>query len=418
MRKQRKMFIVGLLMMVAVLLFQPFGQVSAVAKLSFNESLSKELNNYIKKTGGDIAIEYRDLATNETYKMKSTRGYMAASTIKLPLALYVIELADKKKLDLNQKLTYKSYHYVGGSGVIQYQKVGTKYTIKDLVHKAMKYSDNIAFNMLKERVGEKNFVDYMRKLGASNSTPNALRYTSTHDLVIYANRLYQYSKTSKNGKMIVDYLQHTVYNSALPAGIKGEKISHKVGMMPIYKVSHDYGIVYGDDPYILAVMTKGFTYERSNHVIAGIASIVHKHHQKKLKYIQTSKNLVIYKNQDTKTVIGSLKKGEIFRFKTMTNSNWLGIQIGNTTGYIKNDNVTRYAKSPKELTHTNREMNRAVMTITEANVLNNSSSKATTFATISKGTRIQVAKVNEHYYVTSFGSRIGYIKASNLKLVK
>ncbi|MGX9133295.1 serine hydrolase [Rummeliibacillus sp. JY-2-4R] len=418
MRKQRKIFIVGILMMFAVLLFQPLGQTSAVAKESFNDSLSKELNNYIKKTGGDIAIEYNDLATNETFKMKSTKGYMAASTIKLPLALYVIELADKKKLNLSQKLTYKSYHYVGGSGVIQYQKVGTKYTIKDLVHKAMKYSDNIAFNMLKERVGETNFVKYMRNLGASNSTPNALRYTSTHDLVIYANRLYQYSKTSKNGKMIVDYLQHTIYNSAIPAGIKGGKISHKVGMMPIYKVSHDYGIVYGEDPYILAVMTKGFTYERSNHVIAGIASIVNKHHQKKLKYIKTSKDTVVYKSQDGKTIIATLKKGEIFRFKTMTNSKWLGIQIGSTTGYIKNDQVTKYTKSPKEINHTNRVMNGAVMTIAEANVLDNGSTKATTFATISKGTRISVAKVNKTYYCTTFGTRVGYIKASDLKTAK
>ena len=198
-----------------------------------------------------------------------------------------MELADKKKLNLNQKLTYKSYHYVGGSGVIQYKKIGTKYTIKDLVKKAMIYSDNIAFNMLRERVGEKHYVNYMKKLGASNSTPNALRKTSSHDLRIFARHLYEYSQKSKNGKTIVKYLQNTVYNNAIPKGIKETKVSHKVGMIPMYYVSHDYGIVYDQDPYILVVMTKGFSYERSNKVIAGISSIINKHHKKKLKYIKT-----------------------------------------------------------------------------------------------------------------------------------
>lgn len=278
----RKSFKVVILFVFILIILLPNNSVLAVQKQSFQASLSKDIEKYIKKSGGDIAIEYRDLTTKETYKRYSTRGYMAASTIKLPLAMYVMELADKKKINLDQKLTYKRYHYVGGSGVIQHQKVGTKYTINDLVKKAMIYSDNIAFNMLKERVGEKNYVSYMKKLGASYSTPNALRNTSVHDLTIFAQHLYAYSQQSKNGKTIINYLQHTIYNDAIPKGIKDSKVSHKVGMIPMYYVSHDYGIVYNQNPYILVVMTKGFSYAYSNKVIAGISSIVNKHHQEKL----------------------------------------------------------------------------------------------------------------------------------------
>ncbi|MGG0656055.1 serine hydrolase [Rummeliibacillus pycnus] len=281
----RKSFIVIILFVFFVSFLQPYSQASTVkaSQQSFKESLSKDVEQYIKKTGGDIAIEYRDLSTGESFQRKSTKAHMGASTIKLPLAMYVMELADKKKINLKQKLTYKSYHYVGGSGVIQYQKVGTKYTIIDLVKKAMIYSDNIAFNMLKEKVGQTNFIKYMKSLGASYSSPRAYSNTSAHDLSIYARHLYKYSQESKNGKTIINYLQNTIYNEAIPKGIKGVKISHKVGMIPMYRVSHDYGIIYDQNPFVLVVMTKGFTYEKSNKVLADIASIVNKHHKNKVK---------------------------------------------------------------------------------------------------------------------------------------
>ncbi|WP_075982988.1 serine hydrolase [Bacillus massilinigeriensis] len=106
----------------------------------------------MKKNGGDITLQYRDLTNGDEYQINAKASRSAASTIKLPLVLYVMELASQKKINLNQKLTYKSYHYYGGSVVIQYAKVGSKYTIRDLVKKAMVYSDNIAFIMLKEKV--------------------------------------------------------------------------------------------------------------------------------------------------------------------------------------------------------------------------------------------------------------------------
>src|SRR4051794_39804608 len=87
---------------------------------SFTNNVSKELNQYIKKSGGTISLEYRDLITDEIFQINSENGYIAASTIKLPLAMYVMELADLQKIGLDQKLTYKSYHYIEGSGVVQY----------------------------------------------------------------------------------------------------------------------------------------------------------------------------------------------------------------------------------------------------------------------------------------------------------
>lgn len=272
----------------------------------FQEELSKEINSYIKKSGGDIAIEYLDLTSHETYYRNNEKGYMAASTIKLPLIMYIVELVDQKRVDLNETLTYKQHHYRGGSGVIQNQKVGTKYTIDDLIQKAMIYSDNIAFELLKERVGQKYFVAYMKSLGAKYLSPNALSNTSAHDLTLYAKRLYTYSEKSDTAKNLVKTLQNTIYNETIPSGVKNIAVSHKVGMIPMYNISHDFGIVYDKNPYVLAVMTSKLSYEKSKKVIADLASIVHKHHKNKPTCPSENTNsneIVLYLN--CKTAIAS-----------------------------------------------------------------------------------------------------------------
>ncbi|HWI50203.1 MAG TPA: serine hydrolase [Rummeliibacillus sp.] len=224
--------------------------------------------------------------------------------------------------------------------------------------------------------------------------------------------------TSKNGKLLVNYLQSTIYNDAIPKGIKGVKISHKVGMIPMYQVSHDYGIIYDQDPFVLAVMTKGFTYEKSNKVIAGIALIVSKHHKNKLKYIKTKSDIPVYKNQNKKTIIGTLNKKEVYRVITPSNGKWVGIQVGKINGYVQNMDVNTYAKAPTNLTYKNIEMKRKVTTKIETMVLKTASLKATSLATINEGVQISVSKINKDYYGILLGNRMGYIKATDVKPAK
>jgi beta-lactamase class A len=120
--------------------------------------LQIELKEYIKPWQGKITLHYQNLITDVSYTINNDKKMPAASTIKLPLALYVMKLADQGKIDISDKLTYMSHHYYEGSGVIQNDKIGSSYTIEDLVEKAMVYSDNIAFIMLKERVGQNHFI--------------------------------------------------------------------------------------------------------------------------------------------------------------------------------------------------------------------------------------------------------------------
>lgn len=273
--------IIVVFLMLSLILPSLDSRAEAATSSSFSTKLSTELKNYIKKSGGTVTLQYKDLTTGEVFQLNGKTSGRAASTIKLPLAIYIMEQASKGKVDLNKKLKYKSYHYYGGSGIIQMKKVGTSFTIRELVKYAMIYSDNIAFIMLKEYVGQDKFIKYMKSLGGQYAYPNGQNLTSANDLTIYANKLYQFSAKSSYGKELVGYLKKTVYNTTIPRGIKGVSIAHKVGMIPADRIYNDVAIVYDKMPFVLAIMTKNISYEKSQKVIADLAGIVYKHHKTK-----------------------------------------------------------------------------------------------------------------------------------------
>lgn len=267
--------------------------------------LQTDIEEYIKPWQGKITIHYQNLMRDVSYELNSSRMVPAASTIKLPLALFVMTLCDQGKMDLTEELTYKSHHYYGGSGVIQNDKIGTSYTIEELVEKAIVHSDNIAFIMIKERVGHSNFIDYLQSLGAAFTYPGGQNVTSADDLIRYANEAYRFSKVSEYGKKLVKFLSSTVYNTTIPEGISKKSIAHKVGMIPKDLIYNDVAIVYDTQPFALAVTTKGIEYEKSQEVIANIASIVNRHHElivKKYITVEVPKSKLesIYVNEHTK----------------------------------------------------------------------------------------------------------------------
>ncbi|SFB06582.1 Poly-gamma-glutamate biosynthesis protein CapA/YwtB (capsule formation), metallophosphatase superfamily [Bacillus sp. cl95] len=259
------------------------GTTVSIAQADTEKTLEEEVNSYIKASGGTITVNYQSLETEDHYKFNDRMLVAAASTIKLPLALFVMKLADEGKIDLTQQLTYQKRHYYGGSGVIQYEAVGSRYTIEQLIEKAMIHSDNIAFIMLKEYVGTQDFVAFMKKIGGQYTYPGGRNVTSAYDLSLYAAELYHFSKSSPIGARLVGYLKNTVYNTTIPKGIKDVEVAHKVGMIPMNLIYNDIAIVFDDQPYTLAVTTSGLPYENSQQVIADIAAIVHKHHKAQTK---------------------------------------------------------------------------------------------------------------------------------------
>jgi hypothetical protein len=243
----------------------------------------KHLDSYIKtstKTYPSFSVYYYNLLSGESYEYHSTKVRPAASTIKLPLAIYVYELAAKNKINLNEKLTYKNHYYYGGSGVIQKDRVGTKYTIRDLLKKSVIHSDNIAFIMLRERVGKENFTKYAKSIGGKVVYPNGSNHTTAKDLGGYLKYLWEFTKEYPvYGEELIQLLKTTDYQETVAPSVNPGQVAHKVGYIPMSLIYNDAAIVFDSQPYILVIMTQGISVKKDVQFIASLAEVIQKEHQ-------------------------------------------------------------------------------------------------------------------------------------------
>ncbi|MGL5540536.1 MAG: serine hydrolase [Erysipelotrichaceae bacterium] len=183
------------------------------------------------------------------YMWNETTMYKTASTIKVPINLYVYELAQQDPSLLQKRLTYQSYHYEGGTGILQYQAVGNTYTVQELLTYSIVYSDNVATNMLILHFFEsgmnlgKELTPYFGDAGYSNQTSNTLHKLQALE--------YLYTHQEAYATLLQD-LKQTDFDFFLPTELPTEvEVAHKIGLFGT--TIHDIGIVYGKEPYLISL---------------------------------------------------------------------------------------------------------------------------------------------------------------------
>lgn len=237
--------------------------------------LKKDLESYIKKFNGQYGIYYINLADGSEFGINDTSEYIAASTVKIPINLYLYKKIEDGSVNRNGTMTYLQSDYEGGTGKIQYEEVGSKYTVKELSRLSIEVSDNVATNILLRLLGRKNVKDYMRKLGGT-VVEDDRNVSSPRDMALYMKKVYEFYKdNSLLGKELMGYFENTVFNERIPRLLPGEvKVAHKIGNQ--VEAFHDVGIVFASKPYIISIMSKGVSDEtEAYNVIANISKKVY-----------------------------------------------------------------------------------------------------------------------------------------------
>lgn len=238
-----------------------------------------DLLQYAASPKAEVAFYYENLVTGDKLMYNENKIFPAASTIKLPLVVYVYQLAAQEKLNLDQKMTYTSGFYYEGTGVIRYEKVGSQYTLRDLVKKSLVHSDNIAYSMLKAKVGAGNFVKYLKSLGGTVVSSHGIKSMNCIDYSLYIKDFYNFTKAYPElGKELMDYAVHTDFNDHIPAGLSGIEVAHKIGWLPRQNLYHDGGIVYDEQPYILIIFSKGLSDQKQREYFKTLTSKVQEYH--------------------------------------------------------------------------------------------------------------------------------------------
>ncbi|WP_339377755.1 serine hydrolase, partial [Merismopedia glauca] len=207
-----------------------------------------------------------DLDSGNYVNLAGDTAISAASTIKVPVLVALLQDVDAGKVRLNEELTLTSKVIGSGSGAIQYQKIGSKFTVLEVATKMIVISDNTATNMIIERLGGQEKLNSrfqswgLTTTAIKNPLPDleGTNTTSPKDLVevmAMVNRGELVSMRSRD--RMLGIMRQTVTNTLLPQGLgKGSTIAHKTG--DIGSVVGDVGLI--DMPsgkrYLAAVLVK------------------------------------------------------------------------------------------------------------------------------------------------------------------
>ncbi len=243
-----------------------------------SESLDKlktEIADYTKNYQGQYGVYYYDLTTGQEFGINDEDEYPGASTEKVPINLYLYNQIKAGAVNPQWTLTYLQEDYEDGTGSIQYQKVGTQYSIEELSQLSIVDSDNVATNMLVRFLGIQNIKDYMQQVGGQ-VVVDGQNVSSPRDMGLYMKLVYEFCENSGTlgNELMNNFLNTNLYNDRLPALLpKSVKVAHKIGND--VGVVNDIGIVFADKPYIVAVMSKGVNEEEAPTVIANISKMIY-----------------------------------------------------------------------------------------------------------------------------------------------
>ena len=207
-----------------------------------------------------------DYSTGKYASVNSDEIFPAASIIKIPVLLEFFRSVEAGQVSIDDKMVLTNYYRAEGSGDIQFQREGNKYSMDFLARKMIQISDNSSTNMLMSSIGGMNSVNRaikswgLKRTEINNWLPDmgGTNVTTAEDL---ARMLYNIENTSflspSSKEKIFEYMGGVKNNRLIHSGLSPKaSFYHKTG--DIGYMLGDAGIVVTPDnhKYIVAIMAR------------------------------------------------------------------------------------------------------------------------------------------------------------------
>lgn len=126
-------------------------------------NLAQDIRKIDAESKAGLGVYIKHLGTGEVVNYKADRLWYLASTIKVPLAVAVLQAVEGNQFSLQDQLVLKRSDYVDGAGDLLQQKTGSTYSLSELLEKSIRHSDSTATDMLIRHLGEQAFNDRVRE---------------------------------------------------------------------------------------------------------------------------------------------------------------------------------------------------------------------------------------------------------------
>lgn len=235
----------------------------------------KTISRFKEKTkplSGTYAFYDIRLSDGYSYGVNEKEVMQAASLVKLPVFATLYQEAAAGKINLDEKYILKDTDKLGGSGSLSGKPAGTALTYRRMAQYMGHESDNTAFNILRKKFGDAKITEVAKSIGMMNTSIEG-NSTTPYDIGLFFQKLWDGKIVSqKDRDEILGYLTDTIYDNWLVKGIPDVKIAHKYGRE--IHVINDAGIIMGDKPFVLVIMTKGVVEKEADAILPELAKLI------------------------------------------------------------------------------------------------------------------------------------------------
>lgn len=233
-------------------------------------ALENKIKDYLGNKINNIGLSYYDINSGRTIVINGDKTFTAGSTLKVQMNMVLYDLVQSGQVSIDENLKYTDDCYEEGTGILQGQDKSKPLPLKMLSEYSITHSDNIATNMIIDRIGYGALKDYIdKKLG--HATDHSGNYTTANDETTLLKLLYNNPDNNPYYPQIIDYMKRTDFHDRIDLYIPHDIAAHKIGDYGNYV--NDVGIIYTKDPYILAIYTNEVP--NASEVIAHISKLIY-----------------------------------------------------------------------------------------------------------------------------------------------
>jgi beta-lactamase class A len=252
-----------------------------------NPALQQKLQALVAKYPSlELHLLVKELATGSYVDLGASLGVPAASTIKIPILLAILQQVDRQQIKLDEQLVLKKSMLAAGSGTMANQPIGSKFTVRAALQAAITISDNTASNMLIERLGGPEKINLLwRSWGLVTTTIRSAlpdfagtNQVNARELAALLQQLDKGSLLSDPSRQIaLEIFRQTKRNHMLPEGIADPqaKVAHKTG--ELNNLLADAGLIElanGKKYIVVALVKRDANNERAAALIRQVAALV------------------------------------------------------------------------------------------------------------------------------------------------
>ncbi len=237
---------------------------NTVVTQSENKEFS-DLTRLIEEQEGIFGLYIKDMSSNKTYEYNTDENFYPLSLYKIPVSYLVARDVDKGDISWEDEITYTKDDYFDQYGTVASSGFGSQYKLEKIVELMLRESDNSAYKMIKNSLGEDYLDDEFKKITGNKNRQlfdeeeliSPKEFSLLFENIFFKNWLNDQSK-----EKLLSYMYPTSYDNTISLYLKDDlTFYHKVGLAG--SQYHDCGLVKNDTKNIIVCLMTGETTEES-----------------------------------------------------------------------------------------------------------------------------------------------------------